>query len=370
MLTSEILGVTYEAGSDGAAWQQVVTLLAQEFKTPIAGLDLEASTPDFNRDSAASINFDTNLLQTYLDEFRTPDVNVGMRMLINAPIGRAFNMWSYMDKETYDNEASTVAILKPQKIDKALMVTLDRSPGGFGFFSLYRQVGDDVFTDEQQKQLTFFAGHIQRSWRFSQDQNRSKRSRELDLDNLRRSGTVRGLMTIGKDYRIADVDAGGQFILSQKLGIVERQGRVHSLSKSPPNTTADLWSFIGSGHAAAMPFSISDQETYATTVRLYPGHVRKDFAKSDHYTRLEVVSTLLSPTGGLDRLAVTFSFTKAEYSVVEALSVERNGTEAAKVLGIARETMKTHLTSIYSKTGMRSMNELMLLVGRFLSPRD
>lgn len=367
---SNILGFAYEAATDGAAWKAMVDRLLEEFQTPIGGFDFEAHKPDFNRDTAVSVNFDSTILQTYLDEFRTPDVNIGMRAFVNAPIGQAFNLWSFMDQEIYRSEASTVAVLHPQKIDKALMVTLNRSPTSFGFFSLYRRKDDDDFTYHQQAQLTLIASHIRRSWQLGERLSIANRAHNETAKNMEKTGTIRGMMVIGAGWRIVEADAAALVILAQRYGVSEQMGRLCSASNQPSQSTADLRGYIQRGLKVRTPFSISDRETYATTVHLYPGHIKSTTASAENFLRIEVITTLLRSNGGLGRFAAIYGLTKAESRVVSALTQAKNATQAAQKLGIARETMKSHLENIYPKVGARSISHLMFIAGRFVRSTD
>jgi DNA-binding CsgD family transcriptional regulator len=367
---SILVGTTYEAAGDSAAWHEVVKLLAKEFETPIVGLDLEATAPSFDRDTAASVNFDSNLLDTYLEEFRTPDVNIGMRMLVSAPVGRAFNMWSHMDRETYETEASTVAILKPQRIDKALMVRFGHSLDKFGFLSLYRQASNDEFNASHQRQLTLVAHHIQRSQHLAAKLSEHVTFKQQSHDSLKNASTIHGMIVVGKDYSISSVDAGATIVLSNCYGLVERKGGLCSNSREAGQTTADLRAYIRQHLAGSAPFFVTDRKNYATTIQVYPGYIKSTAAGIDNFLRIEVTTTLLQVNSGLDRLAAIYGLTKAESRVVSALTQAKNATEAAQKLGIARETMKSHLENIYPKVGARSINHLMFIAGRFAKSSD
>lgn len=70
------------------------------------------------------------------------------------------------------------------------------------------------------------------------------------------------------------------------------------------------------------------------------------------------------PNQGLRQLAVSFALTPAEERMVGAVQSARNLREAAISVGIGYETARTHMRSVFAKTGARSQVELVRLLGR------
>ena len=94
---------------------------------------------------------------------------------------------------------------------------------------------------------------------------------------------------------------------------------------------------------SSMPLTSSNGHCLFTIIRLIPAKRRTD-------TRL---------------FAQAYHLTKAESKVVAALAQTANATQAAALLGIGRETVKSHLTNIYDKSGTHSLSQLMLVIGQF-----
>jgi DNA-binding CsgD family transcriptional regulator len=70
----------------------------------------------------------------------------------------------------------------------------------------------------------------------------------------------------------------------------------------------------------------------------------------------------------IDAVAATFGLTQAESRVVQRLLLGMTLVEAAAALGIAESTAKTHLSRIFSKTGVARQPDLVALVHRLLPP--
>lgn len=71
--------------------------------------------------------------------------------------------------------------------------------------------------------------------------------------------------------------------------------------------------------------------------------------------------------GGLEAVGEAFELTPAEMRLLQHLMLGESLDEAAAALGVARTTVKTHLSRILSKTGTRRQTSLLALVHR-LSP--
>lgn len=80
-------------------------------------------------------------------------------------------------------------------------------------------------------------------------------------------------------------------------------------------------------------------------------------------TRLRQIETV-----DAHRLASTFKLTNAESAFVQKFQLLEDVAEAATELGIAKETARTHLRSIFTKTNTRKQGELISLLAR-LGPK-
>lgn len=76
-------------------------------------------------------------------------------------------------------------------------------------------------------------------------------------------------------------------------------------------------------------------------------------------TRLRQIEAVGAP-----RLMSAFRLTNAEAAFVQKFQLLEDVAEAAQELGIAKETARTHLRSIFNKTGARKQGELISLLAR------
>jgi DNA-binding CsgD family transcriptional regulator len=81
-----------------------------------------------------------------------------------------------------------------------------------------------------------------------------------------------------------------------------------------------------------------------------------------------VVPAVAPPIGNLTAVAECLRLTPAEARIVAKLTAGATLAEAAAALGIADTTAKTHLTHIFSKTGVARQVELIALIHRLVPP--
>jgi DNA-binding CsgD family transcriptional regulator len=81
-----------------------------------------------------------------------------------------------------------------------------------------------------------------------------------------------------------------------------------------------------------------------------------------------VMSAVAPSNGNLGAVARCLRLTPAETRILEQLAAGATLTEAAAALGIADTTARTHLTHIFSKTGVARQGDLIALIHRLLAP--
>jgi DNA-binding CsgD family transcriptional regulator len=74
------------------------------------------------------------------------------------------------------------------------------------------------------------------------------------------------------------------------------------------------------------------------------------------------------PQADIAALAASFGLTPTETRVLEHLAGGATLPQAAKTLGIAHSTAKTHLHHIFAKTGVSRQTDLIALIERLIPP--
>jgi DNA-binding CsgD family transcriptional regulator len=164
--------------------------------------------------------------------------------------------------------------------------------------------------------------------------------------------------------RVLDADAGAEAIFEEPEGLRLRNGRLSLEASTPPLDGNDLQAFAETPAEEAAPFVIRTRDGAIIIlehlpVRLSDTHVAERLC---HFLTIRRIRTDIAPETVI--FSKVYHLTRGEARVVDALSYSDNASEAARAIGISRDTMKSHLSRIYGKTGVNSLPQLMLLIGK------
>jgi len=354
----------YEAGRDPDGWSLVTKRLSRLFGDAAIAIDSRATLgPDIPL--YASARFDESLRDLHFEEYRTPEENPGVAALLSAEVGAPFPIESFIDPRTYDRDPSIRAILHPQRIDKGLLVAMERRPDALSFMNVFRTHEQEGFDQQHIKALSFFSKQIARSLRLSREAARAALQQDVATFEARNGWTIGGTMLLDHRARVVDSDVGALAVIDLKSGLAIRHGVLVSTARGTGRDTETLHTFIKSRSRNERPFVIPAGDEIITIVEVL--HVQVRIPVSSHQEFTAISLKRVDPRGPYRVLGLgsTYGLTDAEVRVLDTLCASRTLNDAASRLGIARETAKTHVAHIYQKTGCGSLAELMRLVGRF-----
>lgn len=360
-----LVPVIYEAAFSDDLWPHIAKELSVLFGGSAIGIDSHSGIKDLDSFTAASL-FDTSLRDLHYEGYDTPETNPGVAALLRATIGRPFAMQSFVSADTYDRDPSIQAILKPQNLDKGVFVTLGRDHTGFEFMSVFRNASQDDFDLDHTRAVAFIGQHIARSIRLRR--MRLSRERALRASNLLASqnSPLEGVLVVGSDAKLFEADPGPTAILSLDDALSERGGYLVSRVRTPGQDQRSLLSFLSQAPSESLHMVLTTGAASTVLEKLPAAALMFGSSRSSHAQMLHIRRVPLKPERSISGFSVAFALTNAEARVIEALIKTDSATEAAAVLRLSRETVKTHLNRIYEKTEVRSLSQLMLLVGRFV----
>lgn len=175
-----------------------------------------------------------------------------------------------------------------------------------------------------------------------------------------------GLILLGSSNQILDIDSNAKAIIEAGLGLRLIGNRLHSLGRQPGEHNDAMQSFLEGEHDNETLFIIRSGSNCFITLHRYAAEASSSPAKlgTSHVVRLAVIDLSLPPNTAL--LATIFGLTRSEEAIITALTASSNASEAARSINLSRETVKSHLTSMYAKTGTSSLAQLMLLAGKLV----
>ncbi|MEO0384245.1 MAG: LuxR C-terminal-related transcriptional regulator [Pseudomonadota bacterium] len=364
-----VIDKCYIAALDESVWHELVLDTAKLFGSSVAGIELNSAQNPVNRNTAAQTNFDLHCLQKYFEEFNSPKNNIGIRAVMRATPGQAFRISDFMSADLFATEPSTCAILHPQKINRGLMVSLCRPGCDFAWFNLYRNAndGDDDFTEQDVRRFTDIASHILRGARLSDRFQMPQRKVNDFMDDGVSSHYSDGLVSLSRTGHIVTLDKNAQQILDADLGLRVANGKLKSASRVASSDDEALKAFLSENLDQIEPFVLQPRHGLLLMLHRYAAPHSETFAHESAATVLRIAVVNLRASIDSSVVGLAFDLTPAEQSVIAALTVTPSASSAARKLGLSRETVKTHLRSIYGKTGMASLTQLMLLIGQLVN---
>lgn len=351
----------YEAAFSDELWPAIAKRLSHLLKGSAVGIDSHSGLVAQDSFTAASL-FDTSLRELHYEGYDTPEKNPGVAALMRARVGSPFDMRSFIDSQTYERDPSIQAILRPQSIDKGVFVTLGRDPTGFEFMSVFRRVGQDEFDTDHHQAVEYIGMHIARAIKLRRFHLTRQRSTIAAQFRANHDVELEGLLIANCRGLIIQADPGPEAILALNDALSVRNGYLYSRLRREGQDQKSLLSFLEQ-HGSCMIFTT---DASITSIELLPSNAIFQHPMGQRYKALHIRRNPIRAQRSVEGFAMAFSLSRAEARIIEALMESDSATQAAEKLQLSRETVKTHLSRIYDKTDVRSLNRLMLLVGRFL----
>lgn len=261
---------------------------------------------------------------------------------------------------------------KPQGLIDTLFMHLMRGPQRTAEIAMGRHQRFGVVGEREIGLMRLISPHLRRAINIS-DLIEMKSLKAIALGEAMDAMAV-GIVLVAADAGIVHANRRAERMLAEGWPIRSAEGR---LSAGDPGARDRLRRVIALAArkdteigAAGIGMALASPDLGVATAHVLP------LAGGDLRTRLApraVAAVFISSetsraTVALDGVAETFSLTPAETRLLGRLAMGDSIDAAAKALGVARPTVKTHLARILSKTGSRRQADLVALVHRLVPP--
>ena len=263
--------------------------------------------------------------------------------------------------------------LTPQGFLDALLTVLEKSATTCTYFTVIRRGRQGLFDAEARRRFELVVPHVRRA---------ALIGKTLDMHKLEAAALADTLDTIGAGVLLADggarlthANASGHALLAQGDVLSARGGRLVARDPQADRLLRDALGAAENGDTAMgrkgieVGLGARDGARYlAHALPLKDGARRKAGASYDAVAALFVRQAALDSLSPLEALAGEFRLTPAEVRVLRAIVDIGGVREVAPVLGVSEPTVKSHLRSIYDKTGARRQADLVKLVAAYVNP--
>ena len=259
--------------------------------------------------------------------------------------------------------------LLPQSLMDGLFSNLEKGVTSCAVFTAMRHAGQGPVDDRMRRRFELVTPHIRRSMLIG---------KAIDLHRVEAATLADTLDELASATFI--VDATGRIIhanlaahrLVAEAGLLRTANGKLSVLEPGGRSLADLFAAAKGGDAAvgkggiAVPLAARDGARYvAHLLPLTSGARRKAGVSYAATAALFIRRAGLDLPSPPEAVTREFSLTSAELRVLFAIVQIGGVPEVAPVLGLAEQTVKSHLHHIYEKTGTRRQADLVKLVASY-----
>jgi DNA-binding CsgD family transcriptional regulator len=369
---SELIADIYDTAIDPDLWNLVLEKAAHF-------LDAKSSVLAAHDTARGSGNFsylwgdDPSYTAHYLEHLAKANPIMVSVHLYCEP-GRAFSLSQITSYSEYCQSRLFREWAEPQGWGDFTHVVIDKAGSRFSHFGVAHAVGKSPVDDEPRRKMNLLAPHVTRAVSIS----RSMELKKLQVETLSAAvnSVAAAVFLIAEDGTIIYANASGASLLDQAQ--VLRRTKEGKIAAASDEDVPELASAVATlsdetrSEAREMPVIIlrglSSPRFVAHFVSLAEG-------KRGHAGRLLGASAaifvheaeLKRPTlvqSVSKRFGLTAAETKVLFTILEAPGI----SGAAALLGLAEETVRTHLKRVFRKTGTRGQADLVRIIGEIANP--
>jgi DNA-binding CsgD family transcriptional regulator/PAS domain-containing protein len=365
-----LIGQIYDCVVDPNRWTTTLKRIGGRFKSQSAAINIVNPLKREVR-FLASCNVTPDIMAAFDQGNKiNPVITSGWFANLDEPYTTA----TYLGDESYRKTRFYREVVAPMGFEDAILTVVAKSSNRFGALVFARRADDGPVVPQDLAEVRIFAPHIRRAVTIT-DMLDAKALREDALSRAMDLLTVGVVLTDG-DGRIVYANRFGDRLLREKTAL-RRDG--DRLSANDPKAAADLYDAVTtaangtivaspkSGIALPIP-SKTDADLAAWVLPLDRG-LRNELAA--HFAAKVAVFVRelgdTSPFPG-ELFVRRYGITPAECRVLMMLTQGMTPSETANALGISEATVRTHMRSLFAKTGTQGQADLMRLAMSALAP--
>ncbi len=258
-------------------------------------------------------------------------------------------------------------------IDNAFAI-LDKSATSFGAFNVFRHERDGLADEDALRRLRLMTPHLRRAALIGQVVDLKASAAATFADML--DALAAGIFLLDATGRVVHANAAGRDIFAagdmlRSVGgrLIARDPQVNRVLHASFTATEHGDAAVGAQGIAVPLIARNGKRHVAHLLNLTSGERRRSGIAVAATVAMFVHKAALETPSRSEAIARAYKLTPTELRVLLALiEVGGGGPEVAEALGIADATVKTHLSNLFRKTGVKHQADLVKVVAGFSSP--
>jgi DNA-binding CsgD family transcriptional regulator/PAS domain-containing protein len=357
---SKLIGCIYQGALEETPWQTFMSELRELMGAHITTLVLIPPSQDAN---GVMLNIGGNI--EGIDSYNSK--HYALDPFIDLPVGEVISLREFLAPDKLDKSEFYKTTLKPAGIDDILGADLEVANELSVRVRVSRFKGSKPFGNEQKALMKVLLPHLERALLMHARLNKVESELALYAGAMEQLSV--GTVILDENGNVINCNAMAKQLIDAKDGLLNSKGTLHLANREQTSELQKLVSSVletqrkgESGFVEAMratrPSGLSD---LGLVIRPVP---TTEFSEGKSVPSVAIFisdpeQTSETPVQVITRL---FGVTPAEASLAMLLVNGLTLDEAAKSQGVSRNTTRTHLRSIFAKTGVSRQTMLVRLI--------
>jgi DNA-binding CsgD family transcriptional regulator len=370
-ILSDLIGTIYDTTLDRALWYDVLRRSAAFVGGSAASLYAKnAARKTGNSVLFWNPTFDAGGVPNYFDELVRIDPTTTCQFLFD--VGEVYSIEDCMPFAEFEQTRVYKEWARPQGMVDQLATTLDKSATSFSLFAVFRDEEQGRADDEMRRRMRLIVPHVRRAVLIGNVINLSKTENTAFADTL--SGLAAGVFFVDENARIVFANRSGEIMLDEGKILRRKDSMLTAVDPRITTTLPDVIASARDGDAAvgvngiAIPLSSSPEPWLAHILPLTSGARQHAGIVYSAVAAVFVHQASLEAHSSMETMSKLYRLTPSELRVLAAVSEVGGVSAVAEVVGISEATVKSHLQSLFAKTGTNRQIDLVKLVATHASP--
>jgi DNA-binding CsgD family transcriptional regulator/PAS domain-containing protein len=370
MRLSTLIGDIYDAALEPSKWIEVLADTARFVGGPAASVYSKA-VAQRSSEIYYQYGIDPNYEQLYIDKYVRVDPSTHSQLFAN--VGDIISTENYMPYAEFQETRFYKEWAHPQQLVDGATAVLEKVSTAVAMFTVFRHQRDGLVDDEMRGRMRLLIPHVRRAVLVGGLlEERLSRATALE-DTL--DGLSASVLLVDADGHIVHANTAARALLSAGDVACTKSNRILAHDAAVNGLLQDTFKAASEGDGAigvkgvSLTLTTRKGEDYvAHVLPLTSGARRRAGKVYAASAALFIARTELAMPSPPELIARHYKLTPTELRVLLAI-VEVGGVpDVADTLGVSTETVKTHLSRVYEKTGVNRQADLVRLVAGFTSP--